>query len=104
MERSRQLAAILPVSEREVPAQFGLRHALADGKMSEATDAIGPVVSEETWALSMTKNGKILHNMSPFFKKFRDTINEYLNNRLDDRDSEDISGSQFQKKRKTGND
>jgi uncharacterized protein (TIGR00159 family) len=88
---------ILPVTEREVPAQFGLRHRAAIG-MSEATDAIALVVSEETGQLSMTKNGKILHNMS--FQEIRDTINEYLNNEdVDDR-FEDIQEYQFQKKRK----
>lgn len=88
---------ILPVTEREVPAQFGLRHRAAIG-MSEATDAIVLVVSEETGQLSMTKNGKILHNMS--FQEIRDTINEYLNNEdVDDR-FEDIQEYQFQKKRK----
>ncbi len=88
---------ILPVTEREVPAQFGLRHRAAIG-MSEATDAIVLVVSEETGQLSMTKNGKILHNMS--FQEIRDTINEFLNNEdVDDR-FEDIQEYQFQKKRK----
>lgn len=88
---------ILPVTEREVPAQFGLRHRAAIG-MSEATDAIVLVVSEETGQLSMTKNGKILHNMS--FQEIRETINEYLNNEdVDDR-FEDIQEYQFQKKRK----
>jgi diadenylate cyclase len=88
---------ILPVTEREVPAQFGLRHRAAIG-MSEATDAIVLVISEETGQLSMTKNGKILHNMS--FQEIRDTINEFLNNEdVDDR-FEDIQEYQFQKKRK----
>jgi len=88
---------ILPVTEREVPAQFGLRHRAAIG-MSEATDAIVLVVSEETGQLSMTKNGKILHNMS--FQEIRDTINEFLNNEdVDDR-FEDIQEYQFKKKRK----
>jgi diadenylate cyclase len=88
---------ILPVTEREVPAQFGLRHRAAIG-MSEATDAIVLVVSEETGQLSMTKNGKILHNMS--FQEIRDTINEFLNNEDVDVRFEDIQEYQFQKKRK----
>ena len=88
---------ILPVTEREVPAQFGLRHRAAIG-MSEATDAIVLVVSEETGQLSMTKNGKIIHNMS--FQEIRETIYEYLNNEdVDDR-FEDIQEYEFQKKRK----
>jgi uncharacterized protein (TIGR00159 family) len=88
---------ILPVTEREIPAQFGLRHRAAIG-MSEATDAIVLVVSEETGQLSMTKNGKILHNMS--FQEIRDTINEYLNNENVDDRFEDINEYQSQKKRK----
>jgi uncharacterized protein (TIGR00159 family) len=88
---------ILPVTEREIPAQFGLRHRAAIG-MSEATDAIVLVVSEETGQLSMTKNGKILHNMS--FQEIRDTINEYLNNENVDDRFEDIKEYQSQKKRK----
>jgi hypothetical protein len=66
--------------------------------MSEATDAIVLVVSEETGQLSMTKNGKILHNMS--FQEIRDTINEYLNNENVDDRFEDIKEYQSQKKRK----
>jgi hypothetical protein len=71
------------VTEREVPAQFGLRHRAAIG-MSEATDALILVVSEETGQISMMKNGKVLHNLS--FQEIREIINDYLNNEdLDDR-------------------
>jgi uncharacterized protein (TIGR00159 family) len=88
---------ILPVTEREVPAQFGLRHRAAIG-MSEATDAIVLVVSEETGQLSMTKNGKVLHNMS--FQEIRETINDYLNNEEVDSRFEDIQEYELKKKRK----
>jgi uncharacterized protein (TIGR00159 family) len=88
---------ILPVTEREVPAQFGLRHRAAIG-MSEATDAIVLVVSEETGQLSMTKNGKVLHNMS--FQEIRETINDYLNNEEVDSRFEDIQEYELKRKRK----
>ncbi|MDG1277689.1 MAG: diadenylate cyclase CdaA [Algoriphagus sp.] len=88
---------ILPVTEREVPAQFGLRHRAAIG-MSEATDAIVLVVSEETGQLSITKNGKVLHNMS--FQEIRETINDYLNNEEVDSRFEDIQEYELKKKRK----
>lgn len=68
---------ILPVTEREVPAQFGLRHRAGIG-MSEATDALILVISEETGQISMAKNGKVLHNLS--FQEIREIINDYLNN------------------------
>lgn len=88
---------ILPVTEREVPAQFGLRHRAAIG-MSEATDAIVLVVSEETGQLSITKNGKVLHNMS--FQEVRETINDYLNNDEVDSRFEDLQEYELKKKRK----
>lgn len=81
--RIKAARCILPVTEREVPAQFGLRHRAGIG-MSEATDALILVVSEETGQISMMKNGKVLHNLS--FQEIREIINDYLNNEdLDDR-------------------
>lgn len=81
--RIKAARCILPVTEREVPAQFGLRHRAGIG-MSEATDSLILVVSEETGQLSMMKNGKVLHNLS--FQEIREIINDYLNNEdLDDR-------------------
>lgn len=66
---------ILPVTERDVPAQFGLRHRAAIG-MSESTDTLILIVSEETGQVSLSKNGKILHNLS--FQEVRELINGYL--------------------------
>lgn len=81
--RIKAARCILPVTEREVPAQFGLRHRAGIG-MSEATDSLILVVSEETGQISMMKNGKVLHNLS--FQEIREIINDYLNNEdLDDR-------------------
>ena len=66
---------ILPVTERDVPAQFGLRHRAAIG-MSEATEALVLVVSEETGQVSLSKNGSYLHNLS--LQEVREIINDYL--------------------------
>jgi len=75
--RIKAARCILPVTEREVPAQFGLRHRAGIG-MSEATDALILVISEESGQISMAKNGKVLHNLS--FQEVREIINDYLNN------------------------
>lgn len=49
---------ILPVSnERNIPLRFGLRHRAAVG-ITEKTDALALVVSEETGAISYIKNGE----------------------------------------------
>ena len=62
----RLLAArcILPVSENpDVPAALGLRHRAALG-LSEITDAVVLVVSEETGQMSLVQGGKIFHDLS----------------------------------------
>ncbi len=67
---------ILPVTENDkLPAQFGLRHRAAMG-MSEVTDTLVLVVSEETGQISLVKNGVIDHNLAP--PELRKKINEYL--------------------------
>ena len=67
---------VLPVSETDnLPAQFGLRHRAALG-MSEVTDTMVLVVSEETGQFSIVRNGKLSHNLSPL--EIRKMINEYL--------------------------
>ncbi|MFI2744018.1 diadenylate cyclase CdaA [Zhouia sp. PK063] len=52
--------AILPVSnERNIPLRFGLRHRAGVG-ITEKTDAIALVVSEETGQISYLKNGEFV--------------------------------------------
>lgn len=46
----------LPISERELPPQFGMRHKAAAG-ISEVTDASVVVVSEETGQITFFKDG-----------------------------------------------
>ncbi len=51
---------ILPVSnEKSIPARFGLRHRAAIG-VTEKTDAIALVVSEETGLISYVKDGQFI--------------------------------------------
>lgn len=89
---------ILPVTERDVPAQFGLRHRAAIG-MSEATDTLVLIISEETGQVSLAKNGKILHNLS--FQEVREFINEYLSGVDIDEKFEPISAYERQNFKRT---
>ena len=78
---------ILPVSEQDnLPAQFGLRHRAALG-MSEATDTLILVVSEETGQMSLVRNGKLKHNLSTM--EIRDKIKSFY---LEENPRESIFG------------
>jgi DNA integrity scanning protein DisA with diadenylate cyclase activity len=68
--------SILPVTERQdLPPQFGLRHRAAIG-MTEVTDTLVLVVSEETGQISVAKNGILESNLS--IQETRAVINDYL--------------------------
>ncbi|MEP1033862.1 diadenylate cyclase CdaA [Ekhidna sp.] len=67
---------ILPVTERDVPAQYGLRHRAGLG-MSENTETFIIVVSEETGQISAMQDGVTMHNISA--QELRRQINKYLN-------------------------
>lgn len=59
-------ACILPVSQNmDVPKSFGLRHRSAMG-ITEATDAVAIVVSEETGRISYFENGLGIRIKTPF--------------------------------------
>lgn len=66
---------VLPVSESELPAHYGLRHRSALG-MSEVTDAVVLVVSEETGQISIAHNGILEGNLS--MTELRQKLNFYL--------------------------
>ncbi|KRM75377.1 diadenylate cyclase CdaA [Secundilactobacillus collinoides] len=56
-------AAYLPLSESNlIPKELGTRHRAAVG-ISEVTDALTVVISEETGEVSITKNNELLRNM-----------------------------------------
>ena len=66
IENNRIIAAkcILPVTQSNVPKSYGTRHRAAIG-LSEMTDAVVLVVSEETGAISIVKGGKIKSKIDP---------------------------------------
>ncbi|UOQ66481.1 diadenylate cyclase CdaA [Hymenobacter volaticus] len=67
---------ILPVSENpDVPAALGLRHRAAIG-LSEVTDAVVLVVSEETGQMSLVRGGEVFRNLAP--ADLRTRLNEFL--------------------------
>lgn len=78
VHKERIIAArcILPVTEQELGAQYGLRHRAGLG-MSENTETMVIVVSEETGQISTMQNGEASHNIST--QELRKQINKYLN-------------------------
>ena len=67
---------ILPVSENpDVPASLGLRHRAAIG-LSEITDAVVLVVSEETGAMSLVRHGQVHRDLAT--AELRARLNEWL--------------------------
>ncbi len=67
---------ILPVSENDqIPASLGLRHRAAIG-LTEVTDALIIVVSEETGVVSLVRHGEIYRNLPP--KELKKKIAYYL--------------------------
>ena len=67
---------ILPVSENpDVPASLGLRHRAAIG-LSEITDAVVLVVSEETGAMSLVRHGVVHRDLAT--AELRALLNEWL--------------------------
>ena len=74
--RIKAARVILPITENDaLPPNLGLRHRAAVG-MTEVTDTLVVVVSEETGQISTSINGKIITNLSA--KELRNKINEYL--------------------------
>lgn len=55
---------ILPVTQSNVPKEYGTRHRAAIG-ISEISDAIVLVVSEESGSISIARNGQLRHNIDP---------------------------------------
>lgn len=56
---------ILPVTQNQnIPANLGLRHRAAIG-LTEQSDAVAIIVSEQTGHISCCKNGKLFRNINP---------------------------------------
>ena len=55
---------ILPVSDNlDFPSHFGLRHRAAAG-ITESTQALAIIISEETGKISLSKKGEIYYNIT----------------------------------------
>lgn len=73
--RIRSAACILPVSgNKQIPQQLGLRHRAAVG-LTEKTDAIALVVSEQTGAISLAE-GEQIRTLAP--EELMTVLNQYL--------------------------
>ena len=90
-ERILAAACIFPVSQREnLDRNLGLRHRAALG-ITEETDALAIVVSEETGIVSICHRGKIERNFDP--DSFKSRIGELLTLQSDERpDSKQLDG------------
>lgn len=67
---------VLPVTDDdEFPDHLGMRHRAAVG-LTESSDAIAIVVSEQTGAISIAHEGELEYEVSP--KKLRDTLDKYF--------------------------
>lgn len=78
IEQGRLKAAgcVFPVSQKEVRDRaIGLRHRAAMG-ITEETDAIALVVSEETGALSICRRGRLEHDLEP--AELRARLNQWI--------------------------
>ncbi len=62
--RIKSAGCVLPVSKKKLPRYAGLRHRAAIG-LTEISDAIAIVVSEETGNISYSTHGNIRHNIEP---------------------------------------
>ncbi len=76
--RIKAARCVLPVSENDhLPPHFGLRHRSALG-MSEVTDTLILVISEETGRLILARNGKYVRSLK--LKQVEQKILQYLHN------------------------
>ena len=73
---------ILPVTQSSVPKSYGTRHRAAIG-LSEMTDAVVLVVSEETGNISIVKGGKVKSKIDP------QKLSNYLRQFLDEEQGDD---------------
>lgn len=72
----RAARCVLPVTENtEFPAHLGMRHRAAVG-ITENSDALAIVVSEQTGEISLTKEGNMEPRLSP--EKLKELLEKYL--------------------------
>ncbi|MBS4196593.1 diadenylate cyclase CdaA [Lederbergia citri] len=91
-------ACYLPLSESPfISKELGTRHRAALG-ISEVTDCLTIVVSEETGDISVTKNGELLRDLS--LEQFQAVLEKEL---TDDNKSKQSSSSIWKRREKTKN-
>ncbi len=74
---------VLPVTDRDnIPAHLGLRHRAAIG-ITEITNTLVVIVSEETGQLAIAKDGLLKSNLS--IQEVRYSLNEYLHGDKDEK-------------------
>lgn len=84
--RIKAARCILPISDNaDLPAFLGLRHRAAIG-VTELTEAIVLVVSEETGEISISRDGKLFYNLSAI--EVRNKLNLYLFGKEEDIEKE----------------
>jgi len=63
-DKIRAARCVLPITEREdFPSHLGMRHRAASG-ITENSDALAIIVSEQTGEISLAKNGQIENGLS----------------------------------------
>jgi diadenylate cyclase len=62
-ERVLAAGTVLPLSENVLPSQYGTRHRAALG-ISEYSDALAVVISEERGTISLAANGRLVSNLN----------------------------------------
>ncbi len=75
-DRIAYASCVLPLSRTaDLPKKYGTRHRAALG-ISEETDAVAVVVSEETGEISLAVGGKLFRNLDP--EQLRDMLTELM--------------------------
>ena len=93
-------AAYLPLSDSKlIPKELGTRHRAAVG-ISEVTDALTIVMSEETGEVSITKDNELLRNMSQ--KDYLKFMRAHLYKKKEERKDLGLFGYLFEKMRWQG--
>ena len=93
-------AAYLPLSDSKlIPKELGTRHRAAVG-ISEVTDALTIVISEETGEVSITKDNELLRNMSQ--KDYLKFMRAHLYKKKEERKDLGLFGYLFDKMRWQG--